>query len=187
MQKCTHCSKAIPSVHVLDVKGGEVVRSQSLCEQCAEALGVVQPKAATLHLSHEILENLLGGLKSGKGPAGQQKPGEAERAAGDAACPACGLTRHEFKTRGRLGCARCYETFRPHLLRLFERVHDATRHAGRFPGRTVGRPALTDALAKLRGRLREAIAEERYEEAARLRDELRRAEEPSDSEAPPPS
>ncbi len=163
MQKCTHCQKSIPTVHVLDVQGGQVVRAQALCEACAESLGVVQPKASTLHLSQEILENLLGGLKSSKPEsAGGTPPEDAERTRSDAACPACGLTRQEFKTRGRLGCARCYETFRPHLVRLFERVHDATRHSGRFPGRTDAPAPLPDSLAELRGRLRAAIAEERY-------------------------
>jgi protein arginine kinase activator len=186
MQKCTHCQKAIPTVHVLDVQGGQIVRAQALCESCAESLGVVQPKATTIHLSNEILENLLGGLKSGKS-ATVGDTDATRRTPTDAACPACGLTRQEFKARGRLGCARCYEVFRQHLVRLFERVHDASRHTGRFPGRPDRTAPPADNLTGLRDRLRAAIHDERYEEAARIRDELKRAEESRGREAPPSS
>ena len=100
--------------------------------------------------------------------------GDAPRAAGPA-CPGCGTTAGEFKVSGRLGCARCYETFKGALLPVLERVHDATSHRGRMPGPVAPRTD-DNRASKLRRLLAEAIDAERYEEAANLRDKLQELE-----------
>lgn len=185
MHYCSACHKAIATVVVLDLTAGAVSGQQQLCAACAEQLGVVQTKAQ-IKLSSEILEDLLGGLKG--------KPTAAARRR-DAGCAGCGTTLQDFKTRGRVGCPRCYDTFRNELLPLLQRVHEAQSHRGRLPGRRpeqtagpttaagsgAGAGAVPGAgsagmLSELRRKLEEAIRGERYEEAARLRDELRTAE-----------
>lgn len=168
MQYCTACQKAIASIVIMDLNGGAVTGSQHLCAACAEQLGVGQPKAPT-KFSAEILEDLLGGLKSSR-PATSRPRAEA--------CPGCGMTPTEFRTKGRLGCPRCYDVFRHELMPLLARIHESQSHRGRLPGRTSTAPVVTDEknLADLRRRLEEAVRGERYEEAARLRDDLRRAE-----------
>jgi len=52
---------------------------------------------------------------------------------------------------------------------LVQRAHGATRHVGKVARR---RPT-ADQRLRLRTQLREAIAREDYEQAARLRDQLR--------------
>lgn len=89
------------------------------------------------------------------------------------------MTPADFRSKGRLGCPRCYEVFRSDLMPLLQRIHEAQTHRGRLPGRTVSSPAAPvedRALSDLRRRLEDAVRGERYEEAARLRDDLRRAE-----------
>ncbi len=162
MDQCTSCNKAIATIQVLDIEGGSIVHSQFLCEACADSKGVAQSKS--VQLSAQVLESLL-----------EQSSG-VESAPG-AVCPGCHLTLAEFKMRGRLGCSRCYDVFRPALLPLLERVHDAVTHRGRFPGKTATPPSRTVNVAELRSRLADAIAQERYEEAAVLRDTLRKATE----------
>lgn len=168
MQYCTACQKAIATTLVMDLTGGAVTGSQHLCAACADQLGVGQPKAPT-KFSPEILEDLLGGLKGSK-PSALRPRAEA--------CAGCGMTPTEFRTKGRLGCPRCYEVFRHELLPLLTRIHEAQNHRGRLPGRTSTAPPPPDEknLTELRRRLEEAVRGERYEEAAQLRDDLRRAE-----------
>ncbi|GAB4155142.1 MAG: UvrB/UvrC motif-containing protein [Planctomycetota bacterium] len=165
MQLCTACQKAVATVVVLDIKGGALERQQ-FCAPCAETMGVVAPKVQ-IKVSAEILEDLLGGMKQGR-----QRPKE------QAACPGCGLAQAEFRQKGRLGCPRCYETFREDLIPLLQRVHEASSHKGRLPSTSPSPKARAVAgeLSELRRRLEEAVKSERYEEAARLRDELRMAE-----------
>jgi protein arginine kinase activator len=169
MQYCTACQKAIATIVIMDLQEGSVTGSQHLCASCAEQIGVVQPKLPP-KFSPEILEDLLGGFQ-GSRPATKTPRAEV--------CPGCGMTPAEFRSKGRLGCPRCYDVFRHELLPLLQRIHEAASHRGRLPGRTSAPPAPAvdeRSLAELRKRLEDAVRGERYEEAARLRDQLRRAE-----------
>lgn len=170
MQYCTACQKAIATVFILDLREGSVVGQHHLCQACAEQQGVVQAKTNPLKLPPELLEDLFGSATKSAPEPKRKGPKEGP------ACPACKLTASEFKTRGRLGCARCYTVFRSALLPLLERVHDATSHRGRCLTRLAATTSSPDALADLNRRLSAAIASEKYEEAAQLRDEIRRAE-----------
>ena len=160
----------------MDLNGGSVTEQQHLCSPCAENLGLVQPKAP-MKMSAELLEDLLSSIKTDAGPS--------KTIARADACPGCGLQLHQFKSNGRLGCPRCYETFREELVPLLQRVHEAASHRGRLPGQTPATgttPPLDEvsvtqqSRSDLRRLLEEAIHNEHYEEAARLRDELRQAE-----------
>lgn len=168
MQYCTACQKAIATIVVMDLSNGSVTGSQHVCAACAEQLGIAQPKQPP-KFSTEMLEDLLGGLKATKPAAGRARV---------EACPGCGMTPAEFRAKGRLGCPRCYEVFRGDLMPLLQRIHEAQTHRGRLPARsTTIEPRNEDrALTDLRRRLEDAVRGERYEEAAKLRDDLRRAE-----------
>ncbi|MBL9079680.1 MAG: UvrB/UvrC motif-containing protein [Planctomycetes bacterium] len=173
MQYCTACQKAIATIVVMDLTNGAVSGSQHVCAACAEQLGIAQPKLPP-KFSPEMLEDLLGGIKGGK-PAAARARAEA--------CPGCGMTPTEFRSKGRLGCPRCYEAFRGELMPLLQRIHEAQTHRGRLPSRAepIAPPNEDRTLTDLRRRLEDAVRGERYEEAARLRDDLRRAERGEES------
>jgi len=189
MQYCTACQKAIANIVIMDLQGGVVTGSQHLCSACAEQLGISQPKLP-LKFSTSILEDLLealpGALQAnlpGSSPTSKTPPATSTSPAGPArtpvaACPGCGLTPADFRAKGRLGCPRCYETYRAELMPLLGRIHEAHRHSGRLPGRAAPEPVAPDQqlLGELRRKLEDAVRGERYEEAANLRDHLRRAE-----------
>jgi protein arginine kinase activator len=61
---------------------------------------------------------------------------------------------------------------------LLKAMHKGVRHTGRVPAwaKVVGRD--NDRVEDLRVRLEEAVAAERYEEAGRLRDEIRQLTPP---------
>jgi protein arginine kinase activator len=98
----------------------------------------------------------------------------ASQAVEQVRCAFCSSTYKDFRASGRLGCARCYQTFESNLRDLLQRVHHATKHTGR---RYVA-PA-PDALQRvstaieLREQLKRAIDAEQFEQAAKLRDQLR--------------
>jgi protein arginine kinase activator len=190
MQYCTACQKALATIVIMDLTSGSVTGQQHLCGPCAEQMGLVAAKQAPIKHTTEILEDLLGGLK-GKG--GRELRGKRE-----VVCPGCGMSPQDFKVRGRFGCPRCYETFRAELLPLLQRVHEASTHRGRLPASpmpsapnptpsaaTAAAAAAVESLADVRRRLEDAVRGERYEEAARLRDELRRAEQGGEAKSAP--
>jgi protein arginine kinase activator len=99
---------------------------------------------------------------------------DAPEAQADAAsaCPACGLALADYQQLNLFGCEACYQAHDRQILELVRRWHGADRHVGRRPG-----GGLPDTRAirrsELEARLAAAVAGERYEEAARLRDALR--------------
>ncbi len=58
-----------------------------------------------------------------------------------------------------------------------ENIHGDTRHCGKTPKRLPQSKQLQTELIQLRNRLKQAVAKEDYEEAARLRDQIRQIEE----------
>ena len=131
-----------------------------LCEQCAQA----QQQGGM-----EIM-GLLSSAFAAKTPAGTTE-------ATDKRCPDCGLAYTEFRSRGRLGCPACYETFRTSLEPLLEKIHGQVQHIGKAPksGEAPERGRDRDLVA-LRRKLQAAVKDENYELAAKLRDELRQIE-----------
>jgi protein arginine kinase activator len=92
------------------------------------------------------------------------------------ACPICGITFFDFRSKGRLGCSHDYVCFEKELEPLLVNIHGDTAHVGKRPKAS---PTDTDRLTnliRLRKELKTAINEEKYEEASKLRDEIRRLE-----------
>ena len=87
---------------------------------------------------------------------------------GGRTCPTCGLHEQTLRQDGRVGCADCYTQFADILQPYIKRVQGAVQH--------VGVTQQEDATDTLKNKLAQAIAQENYEEAARLRDEIRRLE-----------
>ena len=98
-------------------------------------------------------------------------------------CPNCGLTYAKFKERYRLGCADCYAAFSERLVPLLRKVHGAEAHVGKRFVRAAEAasterkpPSGAWTLELLKRRLNAAIEREEFEEAARLRDQIKESE-----------
>ena len=98
---------------------------------------------------------------------------EMERSGGVQKCPVCGFSQADFKKTGRLGCANCYSTFAEGLSSLLKGMHKGTEHLGKVPARLAKTLERESALKTLQRDLRKAVAEENYESAASIRDQIR--------------
>jgi protein arginine kinase activator len=83
----------------------------------------------------------------------------------------------EFRNSGRLGCPHDYDVFAADLGPLLENIHGDTRHAGKTPRRQPQARQTQSELSRLRRQLQTAVSQEAYEEAAKLRDQIRILEE----------
>jgi len=151
--KCDLCSKPA-TVHLTQIVNNKV-HKVDLCEECAQTKGVTDPSGFSL-------ADLL--LKASLNP--EAAP------AGGVRCEQCGFTQADFKKFGRFGCPACYAAFKGMLDPLLEGMHKGTTHLGKIPQAALDRKSLHDRLSKLELDLTEAIKSERYEEAARYRDEI---------------
>ncbi len=125
------------------------------------------------------LNSLLGDT-SGLHAFFDDKPGERREIVAKR-CPKCSITWDRLRQDGRAGCGRCYETFSEQLHEVMERVQHAVHHTGKRPRAADKRRRRLEhlrarrdhRLEMLNRRLEEALREERFEEAAKLRDQIR--------------
>jgi protein arginine kinase activator len=154
-----------------------------LCEECgknqAEVLvtTVVNGQSATRHLCRACLKKYQAGdlqaVLAAILSAMAGKLQEADEETPDIVCPKCGETYAEFQKTGMLGCAECYQAFRPQLTPMITKLQGRSQHAGRRPPVNEEEQARMDRMEELRARMEAAVAVENFEEAAKLRDELR--------------
>ena len=88
-------------------------------------------------------------------------------------CPVCGCSQERFEQTGRFGCPQCYQTFGGLVPGLLQRMHSGLHHVGKIPAGQKTEEVAAARRSHLQEELDEAIEREDYEEAARLRDEIR--------------
>ncbi|MBC8039175.1 MAG: UvrB/UvrC motif-containing protein [Opitutaceae bacterium] len=150
--KCDLCTNPA-TVHLTQIVNNKV-HKVDLCESCAQAKGVTDPSGFSL-------ADLL--LKASLNP---DVPTSAVR------CEQCGFTQGDFKKHGRFGCPQCYSTFSSLVEPMLDNMHKGTAHTGKVPEKALERRSLQDRLDELETNLETAVKAERYEEAARYRDEI---------------
>ena len=159
---CEACKQTQATVHLTEIVNDQMTELH-LCEACANQKGAQVE-------SQFGLSDLLSGL------AGFSKTEEPEEVS-TKTCPTCGMTYEDFRKVGRLGCAECYTTFKRNLGNLLKRIHGSPIHLGKSPARLVKPAKAKTELAELKRKLERAIADEAFEEAAQLRDQIRRMEQ----------
>jgi len=156
---CDVCGKNQATVHLTEIVD-EQMTELHLCEDCAR-------QKSTKMEQQFGLSDLLAGLAEVDKPA-------MDKEAVSLKCPNCGLTYAEFKKIGRLGCGECYTAFRKHLGPLLKSIHGSSLHFGKSPLKTEKTVSSSKIdVSRLRFKLQEAIEAEAFEEAARIRDQIR--------------
>lgn len=77
---------------------------------------------------------------------------------------------------GKFGCPSCYDTFSEHLPKLFNRIQAGPQHIGKMPGAHSNVYVIKKQIEEIRKRMKFAVDEEQFEEAAKLRDEVKELE-----------
>ncbi|HZW49955.1 MAG TPA: UvrB/UvrC motif-containing protein [Bacillota bacterium] len=172
---CQECQKKTANVHLTQMVNGQKTELY-LCETCAAkhspfGINLVFPIQFSMH-------HLLSGLMQ---ETEVPTPEQGEKA-DLLTCPFCGMTFDQFKRQGRFGCAQCYDTFSDRLPPLFRRIHGSHQHTGKIPLRAGKELQFQNRLAKLKQQLQQAIAEEAFERAATLRDEIKQLSQPEQKE-----
>ena len=175
--KCEICNKTNATVHVTEIakkaSADSAVLEKHVCESCARTLGLPSvPVVISTKSSPEIPPEILKLLR---------QSAQKARVNGSLACPHCGMSLAEFRSKGRFGCPRDYEVFQAHIEPLLLRVHNSKVHRGRTPGMDEGARKHMQQLYELRSQLETAIRDEAYESAAKLRDEIQDLETRSEA------
>lgn len=148
--KCDKCGQNEASIHMVNIENG-VTSESYLCGACAAQSG------------------MLAGPFSLKDMFTSFMPPQAK----EKTCSQCGTTIADIKKTGFAGCEHCYEELREDLLPMLKALHGSITHVGTAPEHSGATRDSGNELNLLRNKLSSAISEERYEEAAQLRDRIR--------------
>lgn len=154
---CDKCGR--PSVYRSTLIVNGVSQNTNLCRDCAIQEGVFSTQTSVFDDMFSIFSDFL--------------PFEK---VSNVSCPVCKLTMREFKNSGKLGCPNCYETFREEISKIIKRIAPNERHKQE----SISKPKKTENKAQnissLREEMRVAVAEERYEDAAKIKKQIQKLE-----------
>ena len=158
---CNRCGK--PSVYHSTLIVNGVTQTTNLCRDCAIKEGVFNNEPANIFddmfsvfadfLPFEKVENV--------------------------ACPVCKTTLREFKTTQMLGCPNCYDTFREEIAKLIKRIAPFEQHKQDTIKEIKAinkKQTKEEKILALREKMKVAVAEERYEDAAKIKKQIQKLE-----------
>lgn len=176
---CQNCGKNEANVKYTQIING-VRKELNLCSECARKLGVDRidiPMDFTSFLGdffNDYAESSL--LPS--------------FSIDNAKCKTCGMTYNDFINTGMFGCSDCYDTFSGPIDSLLKNLHGTAKHIGRgaknvnellnkksnnktSKNNENSKDEKSTQLEDLQKQLDKAIKEERYEDAAKIRDKIK--------------
>ena len=166
---CQNCGKNEATTHVKRIVNGDTTETH-LCAQCAQHLGY-----GDIFSGFGLnLDDFFGGFL---GDTVQKLASPAEQK-----CPKCGSTFGDIVKSGRLGCSDCYRTFYDRLLPSIQRIHGRIKHNGKqiaAPVEDAEEPKEEkeeNKLETLKAQLTEAVEKQEFEQAAVIRDEIKKLE-----------
>lgn len=167
---CQNCGKNEANFKYTQIING-VKKELTLCSECARKLGVDSidiPINFTSFLGdffNDYAESSL--LPS--------------FSTNDVKCKTCNMTYNDFINTGMFGCSDCYDVFSNPIDSLLKNLHGTSKHIGRgVKNAKVTQIEKTNKVEpiknekdELQKQLDKAIKEERYEDAAKLRDKIK--------------
>lgn len=155
---CEKCGVNNATTHIRTIING-VVHEKHLCSHCAATESKYETKDNNLA---QILGNMFGN-------ASQNSQSAVTR------CGCCGSTYEDIAESGRCGCPECYTTFYNQILPQLKRIHGSTDYTGKKIN--VTEKKTLESISELDVTLKKLIDEEKYEQAAIVRDEIKKLKE----------
>ena len=156
---CQLCNKNEAKVHLTKIINNTRV-DMFVCEQCAKQHAVIDINI------NDFLSSILG---LDRGDFVKQKEEQV--------CSCCGMTTSEYNKTGKIGCKNCYDTFNDSIKAVLQRVHGNVKHNGKIPKAVFVKIEKKKEIEELKEKIKQCISTEEYEEAAKIRDMIRKLEE----------
>lgn len=167
---CQNCKKNEATTHIKRVVNGEATENH-LCHNCAQTLGFDD-------FFDDFSLNMPGLFSSFFG--------DSMFALGESRldrCKKCGCCFDDIIKSGKVGCADCYTKFYQKLLPSIQRIHGKAVHAGKTPvlhetidtKKEIAKEKTNEEkISELNTQMKKAIEEQNFEQAAVLRDEIKK-------------
>ena len=187
---CQNCGKNEVNFRYTQIVNG-VKKEMLLCDKCAKSLGL---EGMDFNMPIDFSSFLGDFLNIASDTEFLPSFNKVE----NLRCDNCGMTYDEFVNSGKLGCHNCYDIFSETLNPVLKNIHGSASHIGRRSKLTNKdkKSVLNDInkqeqskkqtegnkkedskiqkIEKLNIELKQAIKDERYEDAAKIRDEIKK-------------
>lgn len=157
---CDHCGKNPATTAVKQTINGKT-QIFHLCSSCAEHLQISNFFGNPFFSTSDLFSSFF-----------QQM--DARNTADTRQCPRCGTTLHNILSTGHLGCSECVKTFQKELLPTIRKIHGNAVHTGKVPQTAPVEIKTKRQIELLEEQLQKSIAQQDFEKAAELRDEINR-------------
>ena len=185
---CENCGKNEANVRYTENINGKV-RELHLCEECSRKLGIGQ---MDFNIPIDFSNFLTGFMDELIEPEFMPMLNGINKIN----CKTCGTTFDDILNTGMFGCSDCFETFQDRIDPIIKKIQGSNRHVGRLAKEIDNKienetkkikenknendlkeeSKNENELEKLQEELKDAIKEERYEDAAKIRDEIKKLE-----------
>lgn len=177
--KCENCGKREATVRYSENINGRK-RELNLCEECSRELGI---DSMDFSMPIDFSSFFAGMLEEFQGSDFMPMIDTVK----DIKCKSCGNTFEDILNTGKFGCANCYDTFESRLDPIIRKIQGSTKHVGRLgkvtehkvnsnPANKTKKQEPKNKLEELKEKLKKAVQEEKYEDAAKFRDEIAKYE-----------
>ncbi len=183
---CDNCGKREANVRYSENINGRK-KEMHLCEECSEKLGI-----GNMDFNMPIdFSSFFGGLLEDFGTNDFMPLFDEIKTL---KCDNCGYTFEDIVNTGKLGCGNCYNVFEERLDPIIKKIQGSNTHSGRIgkiidsniekknsnkeenTNKNTNQKEISK-IDKLQEDLKQAIKEERYEDAAKIRDEIKELED----------
>jgi len=189
---CQNCNENEANVKYTQIING-VKKQMNLCDRCAKELGIDD-------ISFDMqmdFSNFLGDIFEDFEESFIPSITNTHKLL----CDKCKNSYDDFIKNGKFGCDKCYETFEDKIESILKNIHGANKHVGRNIKQIENKENVNNKIDKakvnktdemnkdneknikieekikqLQERLKQEIREERYEDAAKTRDEIKSLE-----------
>lgn len=173
---CENCKQRPATITVTQMKNGKKV-TRHFCDVCNKQLD-------HFHLnldpeeSSDAMQKLFSNWFGTPSWSVQTVPiSNTQDKVKNESCPQCGMTYRKFLEEGKFNCPTCYETFKEQLPQVLKRLHNgATEHIGKVPGSINESYQVKRQIEALRQDMKVAVEKECFEDAAKIRDQVRELE-----------
>ena len=175
---CENCGKNEANIKYTEVINGSK-KEMHLCEECSKKLGIEEMNFDIPSLDFSsFFGDLLNEYDENAFLPSYIKENKLE-------CNKCGMTFDEFTNVGKFGCDECYNVFSRKIDTMLKNIHGDNRHVGRIGKINKNKSTNlnkenelpgNNRIQELREKLKQLVREEKYEEAAKVRDEIKKEE-----------
>lgn len=166
---CQNCGKNEANFRYTQIING-VKKEVILCTECAKKLGI---DSMDMPIS---FSNFLGDFFNDYA----ENSLIPSFSTNNVKCKSCNMTYNDFINTGMFGCSDCYDIFSNPIDSLLKNLHGTAKHIGRgVKNKGVENKVQTKKMKDkpekedLQRELDKAIKEERYEDAAKIRDKMK--------------